>query len=115
MRITGVRWVSLLLGCIASNLAHAGAPAQWYDNVTIRYLYAGQSGDRVAIGINMPLDGGTCSSSNGEFVLDPLGNPHFKTIMALLTSAYMADKTISIFTNGTCMPTGVLLTDVRIP
>lgn len=55
----------------------------------------------------------TCPSG-GELVLDP-NNPHFKTIVALLTSAYIAEKAISVFTDGTCASTGVLLTDVRLP
>ncbi len=104
----------MLLMLFGASVYAGTAPAQWYSQVTIRYVYAGKAGGRIAIGISTPFDAGTCPSY-GELVLDQDTNPYFKSMMAMILSAYTADKTVSVFTDGTCTTTGVALTDVRLP
>jgi hypothetical protein len=103
-----------LLGCLAVfNVAHASAaaPNQWYRQTSVKYIYAGPAGSRVAVAVTTPLNVGDCDGQ--EMNLDP-ANPHFKTILMLVTASYLSGKPLSVYTQGTCAWGGVVLTDVYI-
>jgi hypothetical protein len=99
---------SLLLTGVAS----ATAPSGWYFNVTIKYVYVGQVGNRVAVAITTPVQAGTCLATN-EFTIDA-ANPHMARIYSLLVAAQLAGTTINIYANGDCSANGVVATDVSI-
>lgn len=102
---------ALILASLPSQ-ADAGAPAQWYQNLTIKYLYAGQVGDRVAVRFHQTISMGDCY--NGQEVTIDSSNPHFKSILAMLMTAYATRSLINIYTNAACASYGVLGTDVSL-
>lgn len=92
---------ALLLGTIN---ADAAAPAQWYWRMTVKSVYAGQSGGRTAVVVSPSINFGDCGGSGlGEMYLDP-ANPYHKTILMFLMRSLLAGETT----------TGVYLTDVSL-
>ncbi len=102
-----------VLTVVLGGNAHAAAPGQWYSQVTLSYVYAGQLGNRIAIGVIPAINSGTCAGA-GELVLDQT-NPYSKAMLAVLLTAYTTTKVVSVYTDGSCANNGVLLTDVRLP
>ena len=92
--------------------AIADAPSQWYNDISITYLYAGDVGARVSVKTNAAVNLGSCSPA-GEFVVDET-SPRAERIFSVLLASHIAGKQVSLFTNGTCMHTGVKLSDVKI-
>jgi len=101
------------LALVIGGTGQAAAPGQWYYQVTLNYVYAGQIGNRVAISVSPPINSGSCPGG-GELILDQ-SNPYAKSMLAVILTAYTTTKVISVYTDGTCANNGVLLTDVRLP
>jgi hypothetical protein len=110
MRLLRVVQAVLCAATLVAFDASAGAPAAWYHGTTIKYLYAGHVGNRAAVQVNAAVNFGDCGGW-GEMNLDP-ANPHFKSILAILMSAYLTGRAVSVYTDGTCRNGGVSLTDV---
>jgi hypothetical protein len=102
----------LVASLLWSFAATANAPAQWYFNVMIKYVYAGQVGNRVAVGIASTVQVGTCPATN-EFTIDS-ANPHMARIYSMLVAAQLAGSTVNIYANGECAGNGVVATDVAL-
>jgi hypothetical protein len=99
---------ALLLGTIN---ADAAAPAQWYWRMTVKSVYAGQAGARTAVVVSPSINFGDCPAY--EMYLDT-ANPHYKTILMLVTASLLSGKTVNVYTNGQCSTFGVYLTDVSL-
>jgi urease alpha subunit len=111
MRKQTTKWMAVVAAIWACE-SSAAAPAQWYYNVAIKYVYSGQAGGRMAVGITTTVTAGTCPNSN-EFTIDAT-NPHAARILAMLIAAQVAGSTVNIYTNGDCTSWGVLATDVAL-
>jgi len=104
--------IAIFSYAFAPGVAHAQAPQAWYGSLTIKYVYAGYAGGRVAVSVTTPINIGTCQLQ--EFVVDP-NNPFFKQMMMLIMTAYMMGKPVNLYTDGTCFGPGVRLMDVWLP
>ena len=119
MKPNGIR--KLLVGMLLSSLAMAdafaqAAPGGWYNGLSIKYVYAGRVGGRVAIAVYPPINGGSCSSGGAfgsEMVLD-INDPYFVSMYAIVLKAASTGKTINAYTTGACAPQGVQLADVLL-
>lgn len=107
MRVMGAGIVVLL----TAGTSNATAPAGWYNDVQVKYVYGGSVGNRVAFGIVGTVNIGTCPTS--EFTLNTSG-AYFKEILALIMTAYASGSVISVYTDGNCTATGLAATDVRL-
>lgn len=100
---------AILIAACAPSLA--GAPADWYRNVTIKYLYSGSAGNRTAFRVYEAVSVGTCASA--EFTIES-SNPHAKEMFAALLTAYVTQSPVNVYTNGACSSSGLTATDIAI-
>jgi hypothetical protein len=119
------KWVAALIA-LASLNANAAAPAAWYNDVDLVNIYGGPASGRLAITINGTVNYGTCPGAEMSFeppvaVTPPTTpatyvypNPYFKELFSMIMIAYSTKSKISVFTDGTCTPYGVRLSDVRL-
>ena len=73
--------------------------AEWVLNRNVKYLYAGEVGDRYAVkltGIQPNPD--ACMSAND--LLIESSNPKLKEMWSLLLAAYMANNTVNLYLSG---------------
>jgi hypothetical protein len=113
MRDTMLVFIVCLL-LLAVSAAHAGAPAGWYTNLPIKYVYGGAVGGRAAVGVTTSIPQGSCpSTGTSEFSIDV--NSQFGWAMwSIVLLAYSKGLTISIYTDGTCSSNGLNGTDVAV-
>jgi hypothetical protein len=95
-----------------SGSAHAGASGGWYNGVTIKYVYAGSIGNRIAITVSPPINVGTCPVQ-GELALDQ-NNPYFFAMYTIIMTAKVKALPVNVYTDGTCSAWGVVLTDIYL-
>lgn len=95
--------------------AQGSAPSTWYWSVTIRYVYAGHVGNRVAFSVNEAVNAGSCPTYNNiaEFTLDPDAR-FFWQMYSMLLIAQRDNKPINVYTDGTCGVLGVNARDISI-
>ncbi len=71
----------------------------WLWDQRIQYLYAGEAGARYAVRlVGTTPNPGSCGASF-DLAIDP-NNTKLKAMWAMLLSAYLADKPVSIFLSG---------------
>jgi len=101
----------VVVGLFLSLQVNAAAPSGWYHSVTVQYVYAGQVGGRAAVRVNGTVNYGTCPGP--EFTFDT-ASEYFPYMFALVTSAYLRNLPINIYTDGTCTAQGIRATDVSL-
>ena len=104
---------SAMLTIVASLPSYGfGQTPSWHYNTTITAIYGGVAGDRVAIYVSPTVDYGTCSATFG-LTLDT-NSPYFFSMYSIALTAFVKGKTVSIYTDGTCLKNGLQLRDLYI-
>ena len=89
----------VLLSCIVIAWSAPSFAGQWITNQKIQYLYAGDAGGRYAVklvGINP--NPANCGASF-DLAMD-INSLKLKAMWAMLLTAYVTDKPISVYLNG---------------
>jgi hypothetical protein len=112
--------VKVFLGAVlAAGIAFGptayAAPAQWYWNVTIKYIDVSPLTGRAAVAINGTVSGGNCPNNGGntEFQFDTTSD-FFWQLWSVVIQAYGNAAPVNIYTDGTCGQYGVMAKEVLI-
>ena len=89
----------VLLSCIVVAWSAPSFADTWLWDQKIQYLYAGDVGSRFAVRLVGTTPNPDACGASFDLVVDP-NSTRLNTMRAMLLSAYLADKHVSIYLSG---------------